>query len=75
MTASDLRKTLRRLHSGGMVWTEIAHQINVFAGSRMVTMDTIRRFAVEERDTHRTTLYWVERWLTSRGAGSSATSR
>lgn len=72
MTDIEIRRALRVLHRRGMVWQEMAHQINVLAGSRVVTMDTIRRYVVEERAARRASTYWVERWLESRAAGDSA---
>lgn len=67
MNDHAIRRTLRALNRGGMPWQEIAHQVNLLAGGRrVVTMDTIRRYVVEERAARPATLYWVERWLQSR---------
>ncbi|MCC6989908.1 MAG: hypothetical protein IT181_12965 [Acidobacteria bacterium] len=81
MTASELRKThetrkaLRAINRGGMPWQEIAHQVNLLTnGRRVVTMDSIRRFVVEETNTRPSTLYWVERWLDSRAEEAASAS-
>jgi hypothetical protein len=72
MTDTEARRALRALNREGLVWDEIAHQINLLAGGRrVITMDTIRRFVVEERKMRSASTYWVERWLEARTAPSS----
>lgn len=75
MTDSEIRKALRAIHRTGVPWQEIAHRVNLLAGDRrVVTMDTIRRYVVENRAARPATLYWVERWL-SKEAASAAVAR
>ena len=71
MTDTEARRQLRALNRGGMAWDAIAHQITLLAGGRrVITMDTIRRFVVEERNMRDASTYWVERWLASRAASA-----
>lgn len=76
MTVSEARNALLALNREGMAWDEIAHRINVMVGDRrVITMDTIRRFAVERRAMRPASFYWAERWLEARASASAEVSR
>lgn len=73
MTDTDIRRALLAQHRGGLSWVDITHRINLLSGDkRVVTMQTLRRFAIEKCPARAATLYWVERWLESRAASSEA---
>lgn len=74
---NDTRRRLMARWHGGRSWADIAHDINVMAGDRIVSQDTVRRFAVGDHTTRRATVYWIARYLDAleAPASSAATSR
>lgn len=79
MTDTNARNALRARQRAGTSWADIAHATNLMAGDRIVSDDTVRRFAAEtERTTRRATVYWIVRYLEAQdepASESAAVSR